>query len=100
MNKDRIKNRHFHITEVSFFMVNLLIKTAIVYFAVMLSLRVMGKRQLAQLETFDLVTALLISEIASTPLDSPGTPILQGVIPALMLIVLYFLVFYTQKEMM
>ena len=72
-------------------MLNLLIKTAIVYFSVMLSLRVMGKRQLAQLETFDLVIALLISEIASVPLDSPEKPLLQGFIPALFLVVLYFL---------
>lgn len=72
-------------------MLNLLIKTAIVYFSVMLLMRVMGKRQLAQLETFDLVIALLISEIASVPLDSPEKPLLQGIMPALLLVVLYFI---------
>ena len=73
-------------------MFNLLLKTIVVYFSVVFSMRVMGKRQLAQLQPYDLVVALMIAEVASTPLDTPGTPLLHGILPALCLIVLYTLI--------
>ncbi len=50
----------------------------------------MGKKQAGQLQPYELVITLIISEVASTPMDTPGTPISYGLIPAMTLMLLYF----------
>ena len=46
-----------------------------------ISMRIMGKRQLGELEPAELVVAVLISDVASHPLQDPGIPLLYGLIP-------------------
>ena len=46
----------------------------------------MGKRQLGELEPSELVVAVLISDIASQPMQDVGTPLLYGLIPTLLLL--------------
>lgn len=70
-------------------MINLVLKTAIVYFVIIFAMRIMGKKQLSQLQPYQLVIALLIAEVTATPLDTPGTPITYGLVPAATLILLY-----------
>jgi len=64
----------------------LLIRTIIVYFFILLTLRLMGKRQLGELELSELVVALLISDIAATPIQEPNMPILNGLLPVVVLL--------------
>lgn len=71
-------------------MLNVIVKTAVIYLIVILTMRLMGKKQAAQLQPYEFVITLMISEVASTPMDSPGTPILYGLIPALTLLLLYY----------
>ena len=73
-------------------MFNLLIKTAAIYFILIFAVRIMGKRQIAQMQAYDLVVALMIAEAATTPLDNPETPLFHGILPALTLILLYYFV--------
>jgi len=70
-------------------MFNVIIKTAIIYFFVMLAVRLMGKRQASQLQPFDLIIAIMIAEVASTPMDGTGTPITFGLVPIITLLVLH-----------
>ena len=49
-------------------------------------MRLMGKRQIGQLELTDLVTTLLISEIAALPIENPDTPIAFALVPILTLV--------------
>ena len=57
------------------------IRTLIIYLAISVSMRLMGKRQLGELEPSELAVAVLISDITSHPLESIGTPLMYGLIP-------------------
>ena len=62
-------------------------------------MRLMGKRQVGELQPYELVITILIAEITSTPMDSPGTPLIFGLIPALTLLLVYYLIaFLSQKS--
>jgi uncharacterized membrane protein YcaP (DUF421 family) len=52
------------------------------------SLRITGKRQIGELDVGDLVTALLVSELAAIPIDDPDIPLMNAVIPILLVICL------------
>jgi uncharacterized membrane protein YcaP (DUF421 family) len=75
-------------------MINVIIKTAIIYFFSMFAMRLMGKRQAGELQPFELVIAVMIAEVASMPMNSSGIPITFGVIPILTLLLLHNLIAY------
>ncbi|MBO5758188.1 MAG: DUF421 domain-containing protein [Clostridia bacterium] len=62
-------------------MLTLLFRTIFIYVFLILIMRLMGKRQLGELEMTDLVITLLLSEIATVPLTDPTKPLLHAVIP-------------------
>ena len=66
-------------------MLVLLIRTLVIYASLILIMRFMGKRQLGELEISDLVTTLLISEIASLPLTNADIPLSHALLPILVL---------------
>lgn len=66
-------------------MTTILIRTLIIYASFMIIMRFMGKRQLGELEISDLVTSLLISEIASLPLTNSDIPLAHAILPILVL---------------
>ena len=66
----------------------ILFRSAVMYALLILFMRVMGKRQLGQLEPSDLVVTMLISEVASTPITEPDRPLLWGIAPVFMLFLL------------
>lgn len=55
------------------------IRSIILYIAVLISLRVMGKGEIAEMNCFDLVITLLIAEVASTPMENNDIPLLYGI---------------------
>ncbi len=66
-------------------MLTILIRTLIIYFALIITMRFMGKRQLGELEVSDLVTTLLLSEIASLPITNIDIPLSHAILPILTL---------------
>ncbi|MEI6101177.1 MAG: DUF421 domain-containing protein, partial [Eubacteriales bacterium] len=72
-------------------MFNTILKTIVIYFTIVIAMRIMGKRQIAQLQPYELVLALLIAEVTAKPMDTPGTPLSYGLISAATLMLLYFL---------
>lgn len=64
----------------------IVIRTIIIYTALLLSLRLMGKRQLGELEISELAVAVLIADVASVPLQDVGIPLLNGLLPLLVLL--------------
>ena len=66
-------------------MITILIRTLIIYTSLIAIMRFMGKRQLGELEISDLVTTLLISEIASLPLTNTDIPLSHALLPILVL---------------
>jgi len=69
-------------------MLTILIRTLIVYVTLICIMRLMGKRQIGELEVTDLVTTLLISEIASLPITNQEIPISYALIPMVTLLIL------------
>ena len=67
-------------------MTSIVVRTVIIYLLLSVSLRIMGKRQLGELDVSELVSTLLISEIASIPIDDPDIPLLNAVIPILFIL--------------
>ncbi len=75
------------------------IRTAIMYVLVVFCLRVMGKRQIAELEPSELVVTIIISEIAADPVVDPGTPFLTAAVSIVILLFLeVFLSFIAYKN--
>lgn len=66
-------------------------RTVILYFLIMTGLRLMGKRQIGELEPGELVLTMMISDLATVPMQDFGIPLLAGVIPILTLLALSML---------
>lgn len=64
------------------------IRTVILYLLIIVGIRLMGKRQIGQLEPSELVLSLVIADIAAVPMQDFGIPLLMGVIPILTLLCL------------
>lgn len=65
----------------------LVIRTLILYATVVMSVRIMGKRQIGEMQPSELVVAIMISDLASVPMQSIDIPLVAGIIPVLTLIV-------------
>ncbi|MFZ3102794.1 MAG: DUF421 domain-containing protein [Desulfitobacteriaceae bacterium] len=63
-----------------------MLRTFILYALVVIVLRVLGKRQIAQLQPFELASVIMISELASVPSENVGIPLISGIIPILVLL--------------
>lgn len=57
------------------------IRTLIIYFSLLAAMRLMGKRQLGEMELSELIVAALIADLAAHPLQDIGIPMLNGLIP-------------------
>lgn len=70
-------------------MLTVFIRAMILFVFAVLSMRVMGKRQVGQFQPFELVVAIMIAELAATPMEDVGTPLLYGIVPMIALVTLH-----------
>ncbi len=68
------------------------VRTIILYVLVLFVIRFMGKREIGQMQPFELVIAIMIADLASTPMGDIGTPLLYGIIPILSLLMLHIII--------
>ncbi len=61
-------------------------RTIFLYFAVLLAVRIMGKREVGQLSAFDLVVAIMIAELAAMAMEAIDMPLYQALIPIFTLV--------------
>ena len=66
-------------------------RTLILYIIIIAGIRLMGKRQVGELEPSELVFALVVSDLAAVPMQEPGIPLFSGIIPILTLFCLTML---------
>lgn len=59
------------------------VRSICLYLLLILAIRLMGKRQIGEMEPSEFVIALLIADLAAVPMQDTGTPLLSGVIPIL-----------------
>ena len=62
------------------------IRSVLLYAVVIFAVRLMGKRQLGELQPSELVITILVSNIATLPLENPSVPLITGVLPVLALV--------------
>lgn len=67
------------------------LRTVILYLLVVMGLRIMGKRQIGEMQPSELVVAIMISDLATIPMQETGIPIFSGIIPIFTLIVMEIL---------
>jgi uncharacterized membrane protein YcaP (DUF421 family) len=72
-------------------MMTAFIRTLLLYFILMTGLRVLGKRQIGELEPGELVMTMMLSDLAAVPMQDFGLPLLSGIIPILTLLSLSML---------
>ncbi|MDO4563904.1 MAG: DUF421 domain-containing protein [Clostridia bacterium] len=73
-------------------MPQLMLKTAVLYVCVVIALRMMGKRQLGELQPSEFVISIMISDLATVPMESPDAPLIDGIVPIFTLVVLEYIV--------
>ena len=73
-------------------MLNMLIRTIILYALVLIIMRLMGKREIGQLQPFELAITIMIADLSVLPMADSGIPIINGAIPILGLLVIHLLV--------
>ncbi len=67
-------------------MILVIIRTLILYATTVVLLRLMGKRQIGQLQPYELVVIIMISELASIPMQNTGIPLFNGLVPIFILV--------------
>lgn len=70
-------------------MIVIFIRTSIIFITLMVVMRLMGKRQIGEMQAFELVMTLIIAEIACLPLADVSIPLIYGVVAILALFVIH-----------
>ncbi len=70
----------------------IMVRTAIVFLVLLIIMRLMGKRQIGEMQPFELVITLLISELACIPMADASVPLLYGVVSVVTIFVLHEIV--------
>lgn len=73
-------------------MLLLFVRTIILYALVLVVMRCMGKREISQLQPFELVISIIIADLATMPMADSGIPILNGIIPILGLLMMHIII--------
>lgn len=79
-------------------MTSIFFRTTIIFIMLSLCMKLMGKREIGELEVGELVTTLLISEICSIPIDDPDIPLLNAIIPVLFIVSCEILISFVKNK--
>lgn len=75
-------------------MQNIFIRTVLLYLACLLVMRIMGKRQIGQLQPFELVISFLVAQLAASPMADSGIPLIYGLVPLFAILIIHQLISY------
>ena len=73
-------------------MLIIFIRSILLYIIVLIVMRLMGKREIGQLQPFELAISIMIADLASTPMADTGIPLTNGIIPILALLVMHLVI--------
>ena len=75
------------------------IRVLIIYITVLVFLRLMGKRQIGEMQPYEVVITLIIADLATLPMSDSNIPLLNGILPLAILVLLhYFITLLTRKN--
>ena len=67
-------------------------RSILIYIFVLIVMRLMGKREIGQLQPFELAISIMIADLASIPMTDTGVPITNGIVPILGLLVMHLII--------
>ena len=67
-------------------------RAIVLYIIVLVVMRLMGKREIGQLQPFELAISIMIADLASIPMTEIGIPITNGIIPILGLLIMHLII--------
>ena len=73
-------------------MLIIFLRSIILYIIVLIVMRLMGKREISQLQPFELAISIMIADLASVPMSDIGIPIFNGIIPICGLLLMHLLI--------
>ena len=73
-------------------MIATILRCFIIYFVALFVLRIMGKRQIGEMQPFELVITLIIADLATVPMSDSKIPLISGIVPLLTLCFIHFLI--------
>lgn len=73
-------------------MLTTFLRSIFLYVIILVVMRLMGKREIGQLQPFELAISIMIADLASIPMTETGIPITRGIIPILGLLVMHLLI--------
>jgi len=76
----------------------MLIRSVIIYLLVIVVIRLMGKRQVGEMQPFEFVITLIIAELACIPMAELAVPLTHGLVPIFTLLILHFLICYLSSK--
>ena len=82
------------------FMAIMLLRTVIIYVLVLVVIRLMGKRQIGEMQPFEFVITLIIADLACIPMAELSVPLIHGVVPILIILVLHFFICVLARKFM
>lgn len=81
-------------------MLTIFVRSIVLYIVVLFVMRLMGKREIGQLQPFELAIAIMIADLATIPMSDVGIPIIDGIIPILGLLVMHLIISYINLKSM
>ena len=73
-------------------MLTIIIRTVLIYIIVTAAIRIMGKRQVSDMQTSELVITFIISQTAALPLEDADRPLLNSLVPIMMIIAIELII--------
>ena len=78
----------------------MLIRSVIIYVCCLVVVRLMGKRQIGEMQPFEFVVTLIIADLACLPMAEMSVPLAHGIIPILTLLIVHFLICVLSRKFM
>lgn len=78
----------------------MLIRSIIIYVITFIIIRLMGKRQIGEMQPFEFVITLIIADLACLPMAELAVPLVHGIVPILVLYLLHFFICFLSRKFM
>ena len=78
----------------------MLLRSVIIYVCCFAVVRLMGKRQIGEMQPFEFVVTLIIADLACIPMAELSVPLLHGLVPILTLLIVHFLICFLARKFM
>lgn len=78
----------------------ILIRSVLVYILVLIVIRLMGKRQVGEMQPFEFVITLIIADLACIPMAEIAVPLVHGIVPIFSLLILHFFICFLSRKSM